>query len=175
MQTRRGDTEIRHRLIEGLFSFIAVLLLFCSIPQARAAEVPLAWDPSPSTNISGYKVYVGSASGEYDATITLGNQTAYTVTRLGTGTWYFAVTAFDNDGNESDFSNEVSQTISPAESACNINGDESVNAMDLEALANVVLGLGPTSSNYDLNNDRKVDALDLQILTNVILGIRSCP
>jgi hypothetical protein len=27
----------------------------------------------------------------------------------------------------------------------------------------------------DLNGDGKIDAMDLQILGNVILGIRSCP
>jgi hypothetical protein len=37
--------------------------------------------------------------------------TAYTVTGLPTGTHYFAVTAFDTSGNESDYSNEVSKTI----------------------------------------------------------------
>ena len=41
----------------------------------------------------------------------LGNQTTYTLTGLPDGSWYFAVTAYDINGNESDFSNEVSQTI----------------------------------------------------------------
>jgi hypothetical protein len=97
------------------------------------------------------------------------------VTGLSAGTWYFAVTAYDIDGNESDFSNEVSTTINTSGPTCNINGDASVNALDLQALANVILGLSPTSSIYDLNNDGKVDVLDLQILNNVILGVRSCP
>jgi hypothetical protein len=167
--------EIGHRLIAGLCSFISLLSLFCSVPQAKAADVSLAWDPSTSPNLSGYKLYVGNTSNTYSTSTTLGNQTTYTVTGLGAGTWYFAVTAFDTDGNESDFSNEISQTIGSQGSTCDINGDESVNALDLQALANIILDLSSVSSSNDLNTDGRVDALDLQILNNVILGLRSCP
>jgi hypothetical protein len=167
--------EVRRFLFRSPNTCLATLFLLCSCIPARAADVSLAWDPSTSANISGYKVYVGNVSRTYNAPITLANQTTYTVTGLSAGTWYFAVTAYDIDGNESDFSNEVSTTINTSGPTCNINGDASVNALDLQALANVILGLSPTSSIYDLNNDGKVDVLDLQILNNVILGVRSCP
>jgi len=143
--------------------------------QAPAADVSLAWDPSVSPNIAGYKVYIGNGSRNYGTQIVIGNQTAYTVTGLSGGTYYFAVTAFDFDGNESDFSNEIWTTIGTPSAACDINGDGSVNAIDLQALANVILGISPSSSRYDLNRDSRVDVLDLQILNNVILGLRSCP
>jgi hypothetical protein len=152
---------------------ILLFLLYCCA-QAVAADVSLAWDASISPNITGYKVYVGNSSRNYGTPITIGNQTTFTVTGLASGTYYFAVTAFDMDGNESDFSNEVTQTTS-AGHTCNINGDGSVNYLDLQILANVILGVGQTSSSYDLNSDGRVDYLDLQILSNVILGIRSCP
>jgi hypothetical protein len=167
--------EDRRFLFRSLYTCLAALFLFCNNPQAVAADVSLAWNSSISPNISGYKVYVGHVSRTYNSSITIGNQTTYTVAGLGAGTWYFAVTALDINGNESDFSNEVSTTISGSGPTCNINGDASVNALDLQALANVILGLSPTSTSYDLNNDGKVDVLDLQILNNVILGLRSCP
>jgi hypothetical protein len=143
--------------------------------QATAADVSLAWDPSVSANISGYKVYVGNSSRTYHSPIAIGNQTSYTVAGLSNGTYYFAVTAFDVDGNESDYSNEASQTIGTSPVTCNINGDASVNVLDLQALANVILGINSSSASFDLNRDGKVDVLDLQILNNVVLGIRSCP
>ena len=155
------------------YSLPALLILICSFNQAMAADVSLAWDPSVSPNISGYKVYVGNASRIYGTPITIGNQTTYTVTGLSNGTYYFAVTAFDADGNESDFSNEVSQTIGSSGPNCNINGDASVNVLDLQALANMILGVSPTLGG-DLNGDGRVDAMDLQFLSNVILGLRSC-
>jgi hypothetical protein len=96
-----------------LFYVFPVLFLYLS-SAAMAADVSLAWDPSPSSNISGYKLYMGNASGNYGAPITIGNQTTYRVADLVAGTWYFAVTAFDVEGNESDFSNEVSHTVVPA-------------------------------------------------------------
>ena len=78
--------------------------------QAAAADVTLAWDPSASQNITGYKIYIGSSSRVYGNPVSIGNQTTYTVSGLSSGTHFFAVTAFDADGNESDFSNEVSKT-----------------------------------------------------------------
>ncbi|TAK02130.1 MAG: fibronectin type III domain-containing protein [Candidatus Manganitrophaceae bacterium] len=61
--------------------------------------------------MAGYKVYYGTVSRHYGAPITVGNQTAYTVTGLGLGTYYFALTAYDAAGNESAFSNEISKTF----------------------------------------------------------------
>ena len=156
-------------------TLLAALFLLCGFGRAMAADVSLAWDPSISPNISGYKVYVGTSSRYYNAPITIGNQTTYTVTGLTNGTYYFAVTAFDIDGNESDYSNEVSTTIGASSTTCDINGDSSVNVLDMQNLANVILGINPSSASFDLNRDTRVDVLDLQILNNVVLGLRSCP
>jgi hypothetical protein len=150
------------------------LYIFCGCMQAMATDVSLAWDASASADVTGYKIYVGTASGTYDAPTTIGNLTSYTVTGLSSGTYYFSVTAYDASGNESGFSNEVSKTIAAAHT-CDVNGDSTVNAIDLQKLANIILGLVQSSSSYDLNGDGSVDALDLQILNNVVLGIRSCP
>ncbi len=156
-------------------TLLAALFLFWGFGRAMAADVSLAWDPSISPNIAGYKVYVGTSSRIYNAPITIGNQTAYTVTGLSNGTYYFAVTAFDSSGNESDYSNEVWTTIGGSPAKCDINGDSSVNVLDMQSLANVILGINPLSASFDLNQDGRVDVLDLQILNNVILGLRSCP
>ena len=150
-----------------------LLFLLCTCSPLIAADVSLAWDASVTPGVTGYKVYYGNSSGIYGTPIVIGNQTSYTVTGLSPGTYYFAVTAFDASGNESEFSNEVFQIIGSSTSKCDINADTSVNAIDLQLLANVILGI--TTGNYDLNSDGRVDVLDLQILNNVILGLRSCP
>ena len=90
---------------------IVVFTIFCSCLQVFAGDVSLAWNPSASEDVVGYKIYTGNSSGNYNDTITIGNQTSYTVTDLSDGTYFFAVTAFDAAGNESGFSNEVSTTI----------------------------------------------------------------
>jgi hypothetical protein len=163
----------RRHSVHWLSALPILLFLLCICPPLMATDVSLAWDASVTPEVIGYKVYYGNSAGVYGASITIGNQTSYTVTGLTSGTYYFAVTAFDASGNESDFSNEVSQVIGSSGQTCDLNGDAGVNVLDLQLLANVILGI--TTGNYDLNGDGRVDVLDLQILNNVILGLRSCP
>src|SRR3989344_2041700 len=88
---------------------------------AIAGQAVLSWDP-PTTNtdgswltdLGGYRLYYGTASGNYGSVIDAGNVITHTVTGLSNGTYYFVVTAYDTSGNESGFSNEVSKTISGA-------------------------------------------------------------
>jgi hypothetical protein len=75
------------------------------------AIVMLEWDANTEANLAGYKVYVGDASGVYTISFDVGNTTTYTVRGLQAGRlYYFAVKAYDQSMNESDFSNEVSTT-----------------------------------------------------------------
>ena len=141
---------------------------------AFAADVTLAWDANTETDLAGYKVYYGTVPGVYGAPITIGKITTYTVTGLAPGTYYFVVTAYTGTGLESGFSNEVATTLTGTGSGCDMNGDTSVNVLDLQVLINAILGV-QGAAGRDLNNDGTVNILDLQILGNVILGLRSCP
>lgn len=154
----------------------ALLVLFVSAP-ALAGDVTLAWDANTEPDLAGYRIYFGPASRAYGAPIVIGTQTTYTITGLPAGTYYFAVTAYNTAGLESGFSNEVSATITgtPTVSRCDINGDGSINILDVQAMVNTILGIRSATSSLDLNGDGKVDVLDLQLLGNVVLGIRSCP
>jgi hypothetical protein len=154
---------------------LVALLLLCSGSQIWAASVTLAWDASTSSNISGYKVYVGTASRTYGTPVSIGNLTSYTVSSLTAGTYYFTVTAVNASGYESGYSNEVTTTVSGTSHTCDLNGDSSVNVLDVQRMINIILGTASSSSSYDLNGDGNVDVLDLQIITNVVLGLRSCP
>jgi fibronectin type 3 domain-containing protein len=83
--------------------------------QARPVSVVLAWDAGASTS-SGpvrYRVYVGGDSRAYTNVMDAGYALQYAVTNLVQGaTYYFAVTAVDTNGLESDFSSEVSCLVS---------------------------------------------------------------
>ena len=79
-----------------------------------AGDAILTWDPNADA-VAGYKVYYGTASRTYGTPIDVGNQTTYTVTGLIPGTFYFAVTAYNSARTESGFSNEVSKTITAAD------------------------------------------------------------
>src|SRR3990170_4426720 len=77
----------------------------------------LSWD-APTTNtddtdltdLAGYKIYYRTSPGTYDSVIDAAKVTTYTVSDLTPATYYFVVTAYDEEGNESDYSNVVSKT-----------------------------------------------------------------
>lgn len=68
---------------------------------------------TPLTDLAGFRVHYGTAAGSYTQHVDVGNVTQYTVAGLASGTYYFAVTAYDtaNPRNESGYSNEASKTI----------------------------------------------------------------
>ena len=154
-------------------------ILLCALANqpALAGDVALQWDLNSETDLAGYKVYYGTASRSYSAPIAIGLQSTYTVTGMAPGTYYFAITAFNVDGLESAFSNEVSTTVSGPDpgTTCDTNSDGQTNVGDVQILINIVLGPAVTDSRYDINKDGKVNILDVQVLTNVVLGVRSCP
>jgi hypothetical protein len=83
-----------------------------SFSASAAGSVALAWNPSSSTNVAGYKIYYGVACSVYTNAISVGNSTNATVTGLVEGaTYYFAATAVDALGVESPFSNETSYSV----------------------------------------------------------------
>ncbi len=67
--------------------------------------IPLAWDASPG-GVAGYRVYCGLVSHVYTRMVDAGTNCALSVPVLGNVT-YYAATAYDAAGTESDFSNEI--------------------------------------------------------------------
>jgi fibronectin type 3 domain-containing protein len=105
------------------FGVFLLLLTACSssdpslnsnLSTGNSGTARLSWDTSAAKDIAGYKIYLATTSGGYGNPISMTSTdvTAYTVTGLAPGTTYFfVVTAFNTDGTESTFSNEVSTTI----------------------------------------------------------------
>ena len=83
------------------------------IPSTQGqTTVTLAWDPSLGAAIAGYRLYEGSASRTYTNVLDVGIATNGTFSALVSGvTYYFAATAYDTNGLESDYSTEVSYTV----------------------------------------------------------------
>src|SRR5208337_4594618 len=83
-------------------ALLASTLLVCASPSQT---VLLKWNPSPSSNVAGYNVYYGTASGTYANGVGVGNATNATITGLAVGvTYYFDVTAYNSFGLESAYS-----------------------------------------------------------------------
>jgi hypothetical protein len=83
-----------------------------------ALSVMLSWDArttnedgSPLTDLAGYKTYYGSSSGHYTQHVNVGNDNQVMIDGLTSGSWCFALTAYDTSGTESSYSNEVCTTL----------------------------------------------------------------
>ena len=86
-----------------------VVLGLWLLAATAAHPVTLAWDPSAGA--TGYGLYYGLASRDYDTVLDTGPATRAVVDGLTVGlTYYFAVTAY-NAFDESDYSDEVSVVI----------------------------------------------------------------
>jgi len=89
---------------------------------ATVGTASLSWSPpteytnnTPLASLAGYAIYYGTTRGIYPNKITLSNPglTTYVVENLtgGNRTYYFVMTAIDNMGRESGYSNVVVRTI----------------------------------------------------------------
>lgn len=83
-------------------------------------SVTLSWQPpteredgAPLLNLAGYRLYYGTSSRQYTEEIRIDNPgiTSYVVENLSSGTWYFALTAFDEGGLESEYSEEAVRSV----------------------------------------------------------------
>lgn len=76
--------------------------------QAPAENV----DGSPLTDLAGYEIYFGEQSRNYfDSVYVAGAAVTSKTVQLPPGSYYFAMTAWDVEGNESAYSNEVIKTV----------------------------------------------------------------
>lgn len=97
-------------LLKGFIQVFSILFIVFFVTSAAAREVTLTWEANSEPDLSHYIVYWGNSSGNYtknSGNIGLANE--YTTDIPDDGRkYYFAVTAVDEAGLESDFSNEVS-------------------------------------------------------------------
>lgn len=98
----------------GLLALIAGSPLVNTVFGNTLHTVTLAWDANPEIDILGYKLYMGTVSQEYSQTIDAGANTTFPVGSLEFGTtYYFAVSATNNAGVESELSSELIVTVAP--------------------------------------------------------------
>ncbi len=87
--------------------------MLVSAAAAGAERLTLAWDASPSVGVSGYRLYWGTNTRSYQFVTNAGLALTQSVALPYRGRWFFAATAYDTNGLESDFSSEVSWESKP--------------------------------------------------------------
>ena len=72
----------------------------------------VSWDASPTPEVVGYRLLMGTNSGIYTDTIDAGTNTTWLVSGLPPASrFYFAIVGGDNEGQESPPSNEVTYEV----------------------------------------------------------------
>ncbi len=94
----------------GLAWVLASLSICSAENLIPGSSVTLEWDANSEPDVAGYKLHFGPASGSYPETFDAGNLTTATVAVVPGATYYFTVTAYNTEGLESPFSNEVTFT-----------------------------------------------------------------
>jgi hypothetical protein len=88
------------------------LTILFSFSSFGAGSVNVTWAPTPDAGAAGYNVYYGNASRSYQNQVPAGNNLTAVVSGLTVGKqYYFAVTAVDAFGVESDFSGEAAYVM----------------------------------------------------------------
>jgi hypothetical protein len=103
---RLGNIIGRTKLLAGLASLVAMNA------SSQSGTVTLSWQPSADASVAGYYLYYGEASRDYTSNMSTGTNLMAMVSGLTPGvTYYFASTAYYTNGEESAFSNEVTNTV----------------------------------------------------------------
>ena len=136
--------------ILGILLYLALLYATVNTLGATSQSITIAWDPSSSPDIVGYKVYYGGASGTYTNSIVVGNVTTNVIPALTSGASYFlSVTAYDANGKESLFSEEISYTV-PSASVPTIALSAPLDGANYTAPATIALAASVTSNGHTI-------------------------
>lgn len=128
-------------LSAGCFALGILISFFMLTQAAHAGNVVLAWDPPANTQAAGYRIHYGTGSGDYRQTLNVGNTLSCSISGLEEQkTYYFAATAYDGSGLESDYSNEVEHRVP----ASDTDGDGVSDTDELE-----IYGTDPDNADTD--------------------------
>src|SRR3954462_8751421 len=99
--------RVRHLVSRHVFALL-ISILGIGTGLAATNTVTLGWDASTSENVLEYRVYYGVLSGDYTNVVSAGGETNLTINGLVQGSvYFFAATAVDMLGQESDYSVET--------------------------------------------------------------------
>jgi fibronectin type 3 domain-containing protein len=123
----------RARRCSWLVLFVVIGLGGVFSRSFASQSVELTWNPSPNANIVAYNVYFGTESRSYPDCITFDDVSDVIIPDLAGGqTYYFAVSAIDANGIESELSNEASYAV-PGSSSLVLQAQEtSPTSQDVE-------------------------------------------
>lgn len=117
------DASIVISVTDGTLSAsLSPFSIVVNAPPVTTSSVTISWTPptqntdgSTLTALAGYYIYYGTSPSNLSSAtrvqIAGTSMTSYTITDLTSGTWYFAMSAYDSSGNQSALTNSGSTTI----------------------------------------------------------------
>lgn len=103
----------------GILLTILFLGLLVWAGNANAADAEFSWLPNSEQDLAGYTIHCGSAPRDYVLDTDVGlpeivdGRQHYTFHDISDGDWYCAITAYDEAGQHSAYSNEVTSDSPP--------------------------------------------------------------
>jgi hypothetical protein len=103
------------RMFIPFLGIAAFLIIGALAANALAAQVTLSWNPNTESDLAGYRLHYGKASGSYTTSVDASRSTSYTLTGLNPGqSYFFSATAYNTAGKSSGYSSEVAYTVPAA-------------------------------------------------------------
>lgn len=98
--------------MKKIISLLMFMLIISSIVYAKSGNITFGWDHNEEIDLAGYNLYKSQTPGTYiepsaDTIMADANQHVYQTEVINGVPLYFVLTAFDDAGNESGYSNEV--------------------------------------------------------------------
>jgi len=108
-------TKSKHRAILGIAALLIAIACGFSFYFYLDGEITLEWNSNREADLAGYKIYYGTSPRKYTDSVIVwlpqkpqGETMRHTLKGLKKNRkYYIAVTAFNQTGRESTFSNEV--------------------------------------------------------------------
>ncbi len=156
-----------------ILRFLAILGFISQISGAATSPDPinLAWDSNLESDIAGYRVHYGTASGTFSSMIEVGTLPEATLSGLEAGTTYFcAVQAFNTAGLTSGLSSEISFSIPEIQrskiSVGRISGSGTTLVTEGVSVGDVELGSTSITETFVIQNLGTADLEGLSITTS---------
>ena len=104
---------VKHSKLSRLGFYLSLLTVVLLLSQsAFAGSLLISWDPISSSMLAGYKIKLGTTSGSYSQSLSVGKVTSYTLQNLTDGVkYYFVVVGVDGNSIEGMPSIEVSGLV----------------------------------------------------------------
>ncbi|MDP3043004.1 MAG: fibronectin type III domain-containing protein [bacterium] len=139
----RGKSDEKNILKEFYFfreNAPAGAVNLTAVDDGTGGSVTVSWPAAADLAVTGYKLYWGGASGDYDNYKDVGNILSYTLTGLTNNeTYYFNLTSYYNTTAESDYYGEVEvapSDITPPAAPANFSAVAGNGQVDLRWDAN---------------------------------------